>query len=154
MPSVMSKSQIEREQTIVTIVNEGDQEFVEKHGGIIHRIKARSYMFVPAAKAWLWFGDPIERDTVSDWNQELRRLQARYGFVQDDRTTHKRWKYILDGKIYVKEFGKGSDFYNVDETSVESEFESTALDDFPIEGGNAITATGSLDDIEPKNKKV
>ena len=124
MPVTIPKEVLEAAEQIVTVVNAGDQTVVERFNGTIYRFRPRTVNFVPAARAWLWFGNPNVRGNVREWNAEKSSVENRCG--------PKFWQYRLDGQFFVREwaeeFGRGREFYGASTELPESMVDAVPMD--------------------------
>ncbi len=150
---------------IVHIVNEGDLDFPLTFDGMRHRVNGRrngraQVLPVSADRAWHWFGNPSKRTSYKTWSQEVRRIKSMFGYVNDTMIDKRDetgriigrvkenpcpfWDYIMDGKIYVKEFGKGANMYSVNFDTESPVIEST------VHYGDDIDNFGnmSIDDLD------
>ncbi len=140
MPVTVSKEIEEAAQDIVSVVNVGNRTIRERYNGRPYVFPGKdnpdypngSVMHIPAGRAWLWFGNPAERDNPKDWNNACRMLENRVG--------RDHWEYLQSGDFYVREwaeaYGKGKDFYRgalPDESEIE--VTATPLDEDFVAGG-------------------
>lgn len=132
MQKAINKEKEQAGNRTVTVVNSGKRVFRDSFDGDPFELRPGYKASVPAKVAWTWFGDPEFRPDpdnpsakghVAQWNRELSRLESRHGWVggtspypeERDKLDKQRkeslWKYILDGNLYIKEFGRGETWY-------------------------------------------
>jgi hypothetical protein len=92
----------------VLVVNDGDKTVLECFDGQWYRFRPKTAVYVPAERAWCWFGNPLMRSHetgggVREWDREMRLLEERCG--------PEMYKYRLDGFFYCKEFGRGREWF-------------------------------------------
>jgi len=123
----------------LTIVNASNHTFVDKYNGDVYEFPPMTKGQVPAAAAWLWFGDPDVHPNIGapdgvkreygdfTWDRQVRMLAERHGgkrrpyqrldnegkpyFVHPDPDMPSAWELIIDGKIWCKELGRGNELY-------------------------------------------
>lgn len=103
MPVTIPRALSRAAQQVVVVINEGDRDIWERFDGQAFHFPPRSKFYVPAERAWLWFGDPSLRSDPQQWDKECTQIQRRVGDSD--------YNYRLDGKFYCREFGKGREYY-------------------------------------------
>lgn len=148
MQKAVNKEKEQLARRTVTIVNSGKRTFKDSFDGSRLEIRPGYKASVPAEMAWLWFGDPDLRPdspkgTVKDWNRELSRLESRHGYTGgtsphpheqqklDEQRKASFWSYILEGNLYIKEWGRGAEWYRKVNQALNSEIIGV-----PIEPGD------------------
>lgn len=62
---------------MIKILNESDEEFVDRYDGQIYRVHPGESLQVPAAAGYLWMGDPALLAKEETRDKESKRVAAR-----------------------------------------------------------------------------
>jgi len=121
MATVVPKEVRRLMETMVVIINEGDEPFVDKFDGDYIVLQPGHGAYVSYEKARLWLGDPTLRTTnPAEWNREMLMLRSRHG--------EKTFAQLMAGKVYVQEWGKGDELYHLPKTKAETTIANIPLD--------------------------
>ena len=134
MPYTPPRAVTDAAQRVVTVINTGNRQIKERYNGKVYLFPPRSAAHLSSEVAYTWFGDPSRRTNMRDWNEEVHGLMNRVGGPKSvENPNGWRWEYQLEGNFYVREWGRGKEYYAVQPDKEEEVYEAFPLENLMLD---------------------